>query len=70
MALFFIRYHSHNAEAIRVTLGAPRPQTCARVVTVRSLNRRKSCGHCLFRLNSPPMRFPPQAVIGGSSLDP
>ena len=25
MALFFIRYHSHNAEAIRVTLGAPRP---------------------------------------------
>ena len=38
----------------------------------RKLNRRKSasCGHCSFRLISPPMRFPPQAVIGGSSLDP
>ena len=34
---------------------------------VRSLNRRKSFGHCLFRLTSPPMRFPPQAVMGGSS---
>ena len=34
---------------------------------VRSLNRRKSFGRCLFRLNSPPMRFPPQAVMGGSS---
>ena len=33
----------------------------------RSLNRRKSYGHCLFRLISPPMRFSPQAVIGGSS---
>ena len=42
------------------TLGAPRPQ-------FRSLKRRKSYGHCLFRLISPPMRFPPQAVIGGSS---
>ena len=42
------------------TLGAARPQ-------FRSLNRRKSYGHCLFRLISPPMRFPPQAVIGGSS---
>ena len=44
----------------------------ARAVTIRKLNRRKSasCGHCSFRLISPPMRFPPQAVIGGSSLDP
>ena len=42
------------------TLGAARLQ-------FRSLNRRKSYGHCLFRLISPPMRFPPQAVIGGSS---
>ena len=43
-------------------MGAFRPQ-------FRSLNRRKSasCGHCLFRMISPPMRFPPQAVIGGSS---
>ena len=24
-------------------------------------------GHCSFRLISPPMKFPPQAVIGGSS---
>ncbi|MDO5325342.1 MAG: hypothetical protein Q4G00_01350 [Clostridia bacterium] len=24
----------------------------------------------MFRLISPPMKFPPQAVIGGSSLDP
>ena len=42
------------------TLGAARPQ-------FRSLNRRKSYGHCLFRLISPPMKIPPQAVIGGSS---
>ena len=50
---------------VKETLGAARPQ-------FRSLNRRKSasCGHCSFRLISPPMRFPPQAVIGGSSLDP
>ena len=41
-------------------MGAARPQ-------FRSLNRRKSYGHCLFRLISPPMRIPPQAVIGGSS---
>ena len=41
-------------------LGAARPQ-------FRSLNRRKSYGHCLFRLISPPMKIPPQAVIGGSS---
>ena len=34
---------------------------------VRSLNRRKSFGRCLFRLTSTPMRFPPQAVMGGSS---
>ena len=33
----------------------------------RSLNRRKSFGHCLFRLISPPMKYPPQAVMGGSS---
>ena len=33
----------------------------------RSLNRRKSSGHCLFQLISPPMRFPPQAVMDGSS---
>ncbi len=33
----------------------------------RSLNRRNSFGDCLFRLISPPMKFPPQAVIGGSS---
>ena len=42
------------------TLRSARPQ-------FRSLNRRKSYGHCLFRLISPPMRIPPQAVIGGSS---
>ena len=44
------------------TLGATRLQ-------FRSLNRRKSasCGHCSFRLISPPRRFLPQAVIGGSS---
>ena len=34
---------------------------------IRSLNQRKSFGRCLFRLISPPMRFPPQAVMGGSS---
>ena len=34
---------------------------------VRSLNRRKSFGHCLFRLISPPMKYPPQAVMDGSS---
>ena len=41
-------------------------------MSIRKLNRRKSasCGHCSFRLISPPMKFPPQAVIGGSSLDP
>ena len=33
----------------------------------RSLNPRKSSGRCLFQLISPPMRFPPQAVMGGSS---
>ena len=27
-------------------------------------------GHCSFRLISPPMRFPPLAVIGGSSAGP
>ena len=47
---------------------------CQRMVfpRFRSLNRRKSasCGHCLFRLISPPMKFPPQAVIGGSSPFP
>jgi hypothetical protein len=34
----------------------------------RSLNRRgsASCGDRLFRLISPPIRFPPQAGIGGS----
>ena len=39
-------------------------------LSLRSLNRRKSasCGHCSFRLISPPMKYPPQAVIGGSSL--
>ena len=42
------------------TLGAARPQ-------FRSLNRRKSYGNCLFRLISPPMKFPPLAVIGGLS---
>ena len=31
---------------------------------VATLHRRD----CSFRLNSPPMRIPPQAVIGGSSL--
>ena len=34
---------------------------------MRSLNLRNSFGDCLFRLISPPMKFPPQAVIGGSS---
>jgi hypothetical protein len=36
---------------------------------IRSLNRRSSpsWGDCSFRLISPPMKFPPQAVIGGSS---
>ena len=34
---------------------------------VRSLNRRKSFGHCLFRLISPLMKYPPQAVMDGSS---
>jgi hypothetical protein len=35
----------------------------------RRLDRRKSasCGHCLSRLISQPMIFPPQAVIGCSS---
>ncbi|MBR5108662.1 MAG: hypothetical protein IK099_00580 [Clostridia bacterium] len=35
----------------------------------RNLKSRKSasCGHCSFRLISPSMRFPPQAVIDGSS---
>ena len=35
---------------------------------IRSLNRRKSYGHCLFRLSSPPMRIPPQADNGGLIL--
>jgi hypothetical protein len=35
----------------------------------RSLNRRNapSWGDCSFQLISPPMKFPPLAVIGGSS---
>ena len=47
----------------------PRPAPGAEF---RSLNRRNSpsWGDCSFRLISPPMRFPPQAVIGGSPLDP
>ena len=45
-------------------------QTKERFPQIRSLNRRKSasCGHCSFRLISPPMKYPPLAVIGGSSL--
>ena len=42
-------------------------KNCAPSVSLRStLQADKSS----FRLISPPMRFPPQAVIGGSSLDP
>ena len=54
--------HLQNWQKERETLGPPRPQ-------FRRLNHRKSasCGHCSFRLISPPMKFPPQAVIGGSS---
>ena len=48
-----------DAKQTRTTLG----------LRVRSFNRRKSasCGHYSFQLISPPMKFPPQAVIGGSS---
>ena len=38
--------------------------------SIRDLNRRKSFGYCLFRSISPPMKLPPQAVIGGSSPVP
>ncbi len=57
---------------MRGTLGAARAQTCARGLSVRNLNRRKSasCGHCSFRLISPRAKHPPQAVARGSSLDP
>ena len=45
------------------TLGAARPQ-------FRSLNQRKSYGHCLFRLISARTEHPPQAAVRASSLDP
>ena len=42
-------------------------KNCTPSVSLRStLQADKSS----FRLISPPMKFPPQAVIGGSSLDP
>ena len=42
--------------------GIPSPR-----VSAASIGASPHCGHCLFRLISPPMKFPPKAVIGGSS---
>ena len=42
-------------------------RACAALVSAGSIDASPHSGHCSFRLISPPMRFPPQAVIGGSS---
>ena len=38
-----------------------------RLLSAGSIVASPHSGHCSFRLISPPMKFPPQAVIGGSS---
>ena len=49
--------------------GRSHQQASAWPAKVRRLNRRNSasCGDCSFRRISPSMKFPPQAVIDGSS---